>query len=181
MSDVHLAKPSAVTHRTLRSGHEQHVVDTGPYRLVRHPGYTGSLLTWTGLALASRSTSFSPWSPRCWEGFHHRITAEQQQLQRDLPGYLAYSQHTKKLIPFVWLQALQRSNRATRRRRLVPEGGSLLSSVDAPPLRWPRQLSPVEVRQPPVKVRWGLAVQRLWVSARHAASPRIGRSSCLCP
>jgi protein-S-isoprenylcysteine O-methyltransferase Ste14 len=101
MSDVHLAKPSAVTHRTLRAGHEQHVVDTGPYRLVRHPGYTGSLLTWTGLALASRSTSFSPWSPRCWAGFHHRITAEQQQPQRDLPGYLAYSQHTKKLIPFV--------------------------------------------------------------------------------
>jgi hypothetical protein len=41
--------------RTLRAGQEQHVVDTGPYRLVRHPGYTGSLLTWTGFALASRS------------------------------------------------------------------------------------------------------------------------------
>jgi protein-S-isoprenylcysteine O-methyltransferase Ste14 len=73
--------------RTLRAGQEQHVVDTGPYRLVRHPGYTGSLLTWTGWALASRSTSFSPGSSRCWAGFHHRITAEQQQLQRDLPGY----------------------------------------------------------------------------------------------
>jgi hypothetical protein len=25
----------------------------------------------------------------------------EQLLQRDLPGYVAYSQHTKKLIPFV--------------------------------------------------------------------------------
>jgi hypothetical protein len=25
--------------RTLRAGQEQHVVDTGPHRLVRHPGY----------------------------------------------------------------------------------------------------------------------------------------------
>jgi len=89
--------------RTLRAGQEQHVVDTGPYRLVRHPGYTGSLLTWTGFALASRSTLVLALVAALLGGaYHHRITAEQQQLQRDLPCCLAYSQHTKKLIPFVW-------------------------------------------------------------------------------
>lgn len=41
--------------RTLRTAQNQHVVDTGPYRMIRHPGYTGALLVWIGLALASRS------------------------------------------------------------------------------------------------------------------------------
>ncbi len=86
--------------RTLRAGQEQHVVDTGPYRLVRHPGYAGSLLTWTGFALASRSTLVLALVAALL--YHHRIIAEEQLMQRDLPGYIAYSQHTKKLIPFVW-------------------------------------------------------------------------------
>jgi hypothetical protein len=87
--------------RTLRAGQEQHVVDTGPYRLVRHPGYAGSLLTWTGFALASRSTLVLALVAALLGGaYHHRIIAEEQLLQRDLPGYIAYSQHTKKTHPF---------------------------------------------------------------------------------
>ena len=34
--------------RTLRADARQQVVDRGPYRLIRHPGYLGSLLVWTG-------------------------------------------------------------------------------------------------------------------------------------
>ena len=42
--------------RTLRiEDGEQAVVDSGPYRWVRHPGYLGSLLTWVWFALTSRS------------------------------------------------------------------------------------------------------------------------------
>src|SRR6476659_6851345 len=41
--------------RTLRTEADHPLVETGPYRLVRHPGYTGSVLTWTGFALSSRS------------------------------------------------------------------------------------------------------------------------------
>ena len=33
--------------RTLRAETEQPVVDRGPYRLIRHPGYLGSPMTWT--------------------------------------------------------------------------------------------------------------------------------------
>jgi len=43
--------------RTLRTDDARGVVDDGPYRLIRHPGYAGSLLTWTGFALSSRSLS----------------------------------------------------------------------------------------------------------------------------
>src|SRR5450756_2056680 len=41
--------------RTLRTNDAHEVVDAGPYRVIRHPGYAGSLLTWTGFALTSRS------------------------------------------------------------------------------------------------------------------------------
>jgi len=89
--------------RTLRTADEQRVVDAGPYRLVRHPGYSGSLLTWTGFALASRSvpvivlvTGLLGWA------YQRRITAEEELLRRDLPGYRTYSERTSKLIPFIW-------------------------------------------------------------------------------
>jgi protein-S-isoprenylcysteine O-methyltransferase Ste14 len=66
-------------------------------------GIPAPLLTWTGFALASRSTLVLALVGALLGGaYHHRITVEEQLLQRDLPGYLAYSQHTKKLIPFVW-------------------------------------------------------------------------------
>jgi protein-S-isoprenylcysteine O-methyltransferase Ste14 len=42
--------------RLLRTeGDRQVLVDSGPYRLIRHPGYVGSLLTWMGFAVTSRS------------------------------------------------------------------------------------------------------------------------------
>jgi protein-S-isoprenylcysteine O-methyltransferase Ste14 len=41
--------------------------------------------------------------PRTARGaYRRRITAEEELLRRDLPGYAAYSERTKKLIPFVW-------------------------------------------------------------------------------
>jgi protein-S-isoprenylcysteine O-methyltransferase Ste14 len=89
--------------RTLVAGREQHVVDTGPYRLVRHPGYTGSLLTWTGFALASRSAPVVVMvAALLGRAYYRRILAEEQLLQRDLVGYAAYSEHTKRLVPFIW-------------------------------------------------------------------------------
>jgi protein-S-isoprenylcysteine O-methyltransferase Ste14 len=89
--------------RTLRTEEQQHVVKEGPYRLVRHPGYAGSLLTWSGFALTSRSVPFIGFVTGLlgW-AYQRRITAEEELLRRELPGYAAYSDHTKKLIPFVW-------------------------------------------------------------------------------
>jgi protein-S-isoprenylcysteine O-methyltransferase Ste14 len=89
--------------RTLRAGQEQPVVTAGPYRLVRHPGYTGSLLTWTGFALTSRSVPVLVLvAGLLGRAYQRRIAAEEQLLRRDLPGYAAYSERTRKLIPYVW-------------------------------------------------------------------------------
>jgi len=90
--------------RTLRTDEDgQALVDSGPYRLIRHPGYAGSLLTWIGFAVTSRSVPVVVLVPGLLgEAYRRRITAEEELLRRDLPGYAAYSERTKKLIPFVW-------------------------------------------------------------------------------
>lgn len=89
--------------RTLRTADQQHVVDAGPYRLVRHPGYTGSLLTWAGFALTSRSIPVILLAAALLgRAYQQRIVAEEELLQRELSGYADYMQRTRKLVPFVW-------------------------------------------------------------------------------
>ena len=43
--------------RSLRTRESQSVVDRGPYRLVRHPGYLASILIWGGSRLAVNGSS----------------------------------------------------------------------------------------------------------------------------
>jgi protein-S-isoprenylcysteine O-methyltransferase Ste14 len=89
--------------RTLRVQGAQQVVDRGPYRFVRHPGYAGSLMIWTGFALTSRSVAVVEVVGALLSiAYHRRVGAEEALLRRDLPGYVAYSKRTKRLIPFVW-------------------------------------------------------------------------------
>ena len=89
--------------RTLRTGESQGLVDDGPYGVVRHPGYLGSLLTWTGFAVASRSAPVvALTSALMARAYRDRIRAEEELLARALPGYVEYMQRTRRLIPFVW-------------------------------------------------------------------------------
>lgn len=92
--------------RTLRvvEGDNQHtLVDAGPYRLICHPGYLGSLLTWVGFALTSRRAPVvAVIVGLLGAAYGRRIAAEEQLLRRELPGYTTYSEQTKKLVPLVW-------------------------------------------------------------------------------
>jgi protein-S-isoprenylcysteine O-methyltransferase Ste14 len=84
---------------------EDHVViDTGPYRLVRHPSYTGLMMIalaigvaldgWLALALC-----FVPG----FIGFTIRLLSEERTLVRELgQPYVEYMERTKRLIPHVW-------------------------------------------------------------------------------
>jgi protein-S-isoprenylcysteine O-methyltransferase len=90
--------------RTLRTVEDQRVVQEGPYRLVRHPGYCGSLLVWIGYCLglgswpATVAVALLLGSAYVW-----RITAEEQLLLSALgPAYAAYQGRTKRLVPFVY-------------------------------------------------------------------------------
>ncbi|HYY10970.1 MAG TPA: isoprenylcysteine carboxylmethyltransferase family protein [Kineosporiaceae bacterium] len=89
--------------RTLRVTDEQTLVEGGPYRFVRHPGYLGSLLTWTGYGITSGSVpAATAVAGLLGAAYGRRIAAEEELLRRDLPGYVRYTGHTKRLVPFVW-------------------------------------------------------------------------------
>jgi protein-S-isoprenylcysteine O-methyltransferase Ste14 len=89
--------------RTLRIDDAQQIVDSGPYAWVRHPGYAGSLLVWTGFALTSRSLpAVLAVDGLLGTAYQRRIAAEETLLRRDLRGYDAYRERTNKLIPLVW-------------------------------------------------------------------------------
>ena len=53
---------------------DQTVVDTGLYRFVRHPSYSGSLLTVLGFSCARRTGS--RWHASCWHCRGSRIASE---------------------------------------------------------------------------------------------------------
>lgn len=80
-----------------------HVIQSGPYQYVRHPGYLGSLfyILFTPLMLGSL-WGLIPALLVCGV-ILLRTSLEDQVLKDELPGYQDYSQTvTKKLVPGIW-------------------------------------------------------------------------------
>ncbi len=90
--------------RTLRTISDQKVVESGPYRVIRHPGYLGSIMVWTGLAVASGSGAAAVGvAALLGNAYRRRIACEEAMLAgRFGNAYAEYSQRTKRLIPFIW-------------------------------------------------------------------------------
>jgi protein-S-isoprenylcysteine O-methyltransferase Ste14 len=81
----------------------QTVADRGPYRLVRHPMYSVSLLIWLWIPLALGSFVVLPAVAFIVPILVVRLLNEEKMLRRELPGYAEYCQRTPwRLIPFVW-------------------------------------------------------------------------------
>jgi protein-S-isoprenylcysteine O-methyltransferase Ste14 len=81
----------------------QQVVDTGVYRLVRHPIYLGYALLiggealWLGSLAAALIGAGVYLAATAW-----RITIEERDLRARLPGYCTYARRVRgRLIPFV--------------------------------------------------------------------------------
>jgi protein-S-isoprenylcysteine O-methyltransferase Ste14 len=79
------------------------VCDTGPYKLIRHPGYAGGLIWYlmTPLILGSLwayiPTAFVVALTVL------RTSLEDQTLQSELPGYVDYTKQTRyRLVPGIW-------------------------------------------------------------------------------
>jgi len=91
--------------KTVRIQHERnhHVIDTGQYRFVRHPGYVG-LIIWVA--------AFPPLLGSTWAFIPAAITVlaivirtalEDRTLHRKLPGYVEYAERVRfRLIPGAW-------------------------------------------------------------------------------
>lgn len=82
---------------------KQTVIETGPYRLIRHPSYTGFLLTVLGYSLCLTNwVSLIVIVGCALLGFSYRIRIEERVLVEQLgQPYQEYMQRTKRLIPFV--------------------------------------------------------------------------------
>ena len=80
------------------------VVDTGPYRLIRHPAYTGSLLSFVGLGVhGGNALSLALLLAPIALAFLHRIAIEESALEAALGSrYVDYVARTRRLIPFVY-------------------------------------------------------------------------------
>jgi protein-S-isoprenylcysteine O-methyltransferase Ste14 len=80
-----------------------HVVSSGPYRWIRHPGYAGAVLTYlaTPLLLDSR-WAFLP-TVFITILLVIRTALEDRTLQNELPGYAEYARRVQyRLLPGIW-------------------------------------------------------------------------------
>ena len=89
---------------TVETHKDQQVVRSGPYRLIRHPSYTGLILMCCGLGIALQnwlSLAFAVILPLV--ALLYRIHIEEAVLVSSLGSdYEKYQSETKKMIPWVW-------------------------------------------------------------------------------
>jgi protein-S-isoprenylcysteine O-methyltransferase Ste14 len=92
---------SAVVRIQTDRGHQ--VVDTGPYRFVRHPGYAGLVISAVGVPLLMGSYwAFIPIVLNLI-ALVIRTALEDRTLRDELPGYEEYTQRTRyRLVPPIW-------------------------------------------------------------------------------
>ncbi len=87
----------------IQSDRGQHVISDGPYRYVRHPGYTAGLII-----IAANGVALGSWlaATICWLGLPiilWRTAKEDRMLHAQLPGYTDYAARVKwRLLPGVW-------------------------------------------------------------------------------
>ena len=90
--------------RTLKTTTRQRVVQQGPYRVVRHPGYLGTILLWFGAGVAAVNWIAAALLVVLMFGvYSYRILSEEVMLKDALgEEYQKYSARTWRLIPFVY-------------------------------------------------------------------------------
>jgi protein-S-isoprenylcysteine O-methyltransferase Ste14 len=89
------------SHR-VRVQSEHKIISQGPYRFVRHPAYTGMILSHLGFSLFF----FNTWTLGFWALIHvpavvYRILVEEKALFQ-IKGYPEYARNRKRIIPLLW-------------------------------------------------------------------------------
>jgi protein-S-isoprenylcysteine O-methyltransferase Ste14 len=89
---------------TLTMSEGQKLVTSGPYTFVRHPGYLGEIMIWTGFAVVSSNLLLFFLLPVMFIVVYlYRISAEERMLVRELgDDYVRYQHKTRRLIPSVY-------------------------------------------------------------------------------
>ncbi len=96
-------KVNSFASRTIQVEAGQKVISMGPYRVVRHPLYSGSLVMWLAAPLALGSYIAWPAFVLLIPFYVFRLLNEEEVLRQELPGYSEYCQRTRfRLVPFIW-------------------------------------------------------------------------------
>lgn len=87
----------------IQSERHQRVIDSGPYRAVRHPGYSAAILLFFGMAFALGSLWGAVPAFVASAVLVLRTAWEDALLHRELPGYPAYAARVRwRLLPGIW-------------------------------------------------------------------------------
>lgn len=89
---------------SVQVGKEQKLVQSGPYRFLRHPAYTGSILTLLGIALCFRSPlGIAVTAAIAAVVYGYRIRVEEREMETSFgDSYRAYERQTWRVLPFIW-------------------------------------------------------------------------------
>src|SRR6266516_6146955 len=85
---------------TVKEGHE--LIERGPYRLVRHPIYTGILAMFAGTAIATGYFGGFLGLLLVFVSFWLKLKREEDLMLKHFPDkYVAYQRRVKRIIPFL--------------------------------------------------------------------------------
>ena len=90
--------------RTLRVAADQRVIQEGPYRVIRHPGYLSTLLVWLGAAVALANwIIITMVSIVMFRAYGKRMEAEERMLLDTFGDeYRIYMSRTGRLVPLLY-------------------------------------------------------------------------------
>lgn len=90
--------------RTLRIQTDQRIIDQGPYKVIRHPGYLGTILLWIGAGLATVNwIALVVIMVLMILAYAYRVQSEEAMLMSSFgEEYKQYMARTRKLIPFIY-------------------------------------------------------------------------------
>ena len=90
--------------RDVAVSQDQQVVQSGPYRLIRHPAYSGTFLTMLGVGLAVTNwASLAALLVCVFAGHFYRVRIEEKALMRTIgQPYIEYMQRTRRFIPLLF-------------------------------------------------------------------------------
>jgi len=87
----------------IQADQNHRVIESGPYRIVRHPGYVGGIVLSIGMALVLDSAWALLPAILSAANLVARTWAEDRFLHENLNGYREYAQRTRyRLVPGIW-------------------------------------------------------------------------------
>ena len=95
--------PFFSSHVRIQEDRGHKVITTGPYRIIRHPGYAGSLLFNLSVPMVLGSWAALPVGLAAVLLLIYRTAKEDRVLAAELTGYSTYTQQVRyRLLPRVW-------------------------------------------------------------------------------